>query len=183
MRSGPIAHAAIIISAAFALAGCNTSGQRPASLAPGGAVTVAFESIDGPPPSVFQKYVQGLEAEAQARRLAVVSREGPAQYRIRGYLAAHVRRGRASFSWVWDVYDAEQRRALRLAGEDAAGAAGRNAWSAADEAVLRRIARAGVERLAAFLNAGGTAREADAPAANAGQSVAAAPPATVLARR
>jgi hypothetical protein len=183
MRSGPIAHAVIVVSAALALAGCNTSGQGPASLAPGGAATVAFESIDGPPPGVFQKYVQGLEAEAQARQLAVVSRAGPAQYRVRGYLAAHVRRGRASFSWVWDVYDSEQRRALRLAGEDAAGKAGRNAWSAADDAVVRRIAKAGVERLVAFLNSGGAATDGDAPPARAGQAVAEVPPATVLARR
>jgi hypothetical protein len=142
---------------------------------------VAFESVAGPPPAVFQKYVQGLEAEAQARKIAVVSREGPAQYRVRGYLAAYVRRGRASFSWVWDVYDADQRRALRLAGEEAAGKAGRNAWSAADDPMLRRLAQAGMERLAAFLNAGGAAPAGDG--ARARQAAGEAAPATILAHR
>jgi hypothetical protein len=183
MRSGPVVHAVLIVSAAIGLAGCNTSGTGPAAFGQAGAPTVAFESVDGPPAGIFQKYVQGLEAEAQARQIAVVSREGPAQYRVRGYLAAQVRRGRASFAWVWDVYDAEQRRTLRIAGEEPAGQANRNVWAVADEALLRRLARAGMERLAGFLNGGGAAPAGDAPPARAGQAAAEAKPGSVLAQR
>ena len=46
-------------------------------------------------------------------------------------------------AWVWDVYDRNQQRALRLSGEEPAGKAGRDAWAAADDLVLRRIAQAG----------------------------------------
>ena len=49
-------------------------------------------------------------------------------------------------AWVWDVYDRDQQRALRLSGEEPAGKAGRDAWAAADDLVLRKIAQAGLER-------------------------------------
>jgi hypothetical protein len=182
-RAAPAIGLAISLVAALALAGCTTSGQRPAAFARGGAATVAFESVDGPPPEVFQKYVQNLTAEAKARQIAVVSREGPAQFRVRGYLAAAVRRGRTSFAWVWDVYDTDARRAVRIAGEEAAGRAGRDAWAAADDAMLRRIAQAGMERLAVFLNGGGEAPPRDSEPASAGPAVAGPAPATVLANR
>ena len=44
--------------------------------------------------------------------------------------AAIVDKGRAHISWVWDVYDADKRRVLRIAGEEAGGRAGANAWTA-----------------------------------------------------
>jgi hypothetical protein len=117
--------------------------------------TVTFESIDGPPPEVFRKLVASLNDEASARQVAVVPRQAAATYRVRGYVTALVERDKTSFSWVWDVYDSDKRRALRVTGEEpaAAGRRGRDAWSAADDQVLRGISRAGMERIAAFLNA------------------------------
>jgi len=54
---------------------------------------------------------------------------------------------------VWDVYDADKRRVLRIAGEEAGGRPGSNAWAAADEQVVRRIARTSIDRLVTFLAA------------------------------
>jgi hypothetical protein len=137
------------------IAGCSTAPQGPVAAVTPRGPTVAFESIDGPPESIFRKLVQDLNEEATARQLAVVSREGPAQYRVRGYLAALVegRRRATVIAWVWDVYDADRRRAVRLSGEEAASSAGRGTWAAADDRVLRQIARAGMDRLAAYLAA------------------------------
>jgi len=123
--------------------------------------TVAFESIDGPPPEVFRKLVTALNDEAGARRVAVVSRSSPATYRVRGYVSALVDRDRTTFAWVWDVYDSDRRRALRITGEEPAHAKPRRrdarieAWTAADDEVLRRMSRTGMERIAAFLNTPG----------------------------
>ena len=103
--------------------------------------TVAFESIDGPPPQVFDRMVSVLDSESKLRNLSIVSREGAASYRVRSYLAAQVIRGRTMIAWVWDVYDNNQQRALRLTGEEPAGKAGRDAWAAADDLVLRRSRR------------------------------------------
>jgi hypothetical protein len=115
--------------------------------------TVAFESIDGPPPAVFARLVSMLNEEAMAQRLAVASRNGSATYRVRGYVSAVVSRGQTSFVWVWDIYDGDKQRALRVTGEELAGSGHRrNAWAAADDRVIRRIVHNGIERIAGFLN-------------------------------
>ncbi len=56
---------------------------------------MAFESIDGPPPAVFDCAGPKLNQEAEARQVPIVTREGFAPYRIRGYMAVGVRRGQA----------------------------------------------------------------------------------------
>jgi hypothetical protein len=159
--------AALLFAAACALGGCANSGapggasgafaMAPAS----GGPTVAFESIDGPPPQVFDRMVGVLDSESKLRSLSIVSREGTAAYRVRSYLSAQVVRGKTMIAWVWDVYDRDHERALRLSGEEAAGQAGRDAWAAADDLVLRKIAQAGFSGLSNMIN--GTPQQ-DAPA-------------------
>jgi len=141
------------------LAGCAGSSNIPLASS-GSAVTgstIAFESIDGPPPDVFDRLVAALNDEAAARRIAVVSRASPAAYRVRSYLSAVVEGDKTSFAWVWDLYDNDRRRALRLSGEEPAARPGRSGWAGADDQVLRRMARDGMARLAAFLDAPGEA--------------------------
>jgi hypothetical protein len=130
--------------------------------------SIAFESIDGPPIAVFQNLVTTLSAEAQARQVRVVSRTADPAYRIRGYLAAIVVGGKSHISWVWDVYDADRRRVLRISGEEASGRPGANAWGAADEQMVRRIARSSIDRLVTFL-ASPPAPPAIEPGAQPGQ--------------
>jgi hypothetical protein len=147
---GVVAHwlrVALIAICGLGAAACTTTGSRP-----GPNATVAFESIDGPPPATFRKLVQKLNEEAEAKKVPVVSRETPAPYRIRGYVALGIQKKskRTIVSWVWDVYDAEQKRSFRLSGEEIAGPAGRDGWDAANDEVLGRVARAGMERLAAY---------------------------------
>lgn len=136
---------------ALGLAGCATDGRPTAEAAAANSATVAFESIDGPPVAVFQSLVDTLNGEATARRLPVVSRLGAAGYRVRAYLAVRTVKGRSSVRWVWDVYDADKRRALRIAGEEPLTPALRDPWAGADGEVLARIARRGFDRLAAYL--------------------------------
>src|SRR3984957_10201320 len=156
--------AVALLVVACALGGCAAGGgpNNAFAMAGGGGsgATVAFESIDGPPPQVFDRMVGVLDSESKLRNLSVVSREGQAAYRVRSYLAAQLYHGRTTIAWVWDVYDANQQRALRLSGEEPTGKAGRDAWTAADDLVLRRIAQAGLSRLTAM--AAGPA-PADAP--------------------
>ena len=143
----------VLLAAACALmlAACNLE-DHPGALTdqPRGA-TVAFESIDGLPPGQFRELVQALNSEAQARRLAVMSRESSSAYRVRGYLAAKVEKRQTTISWVWDVFDGDDRRALRITGEETAKGRHRDAWSVADDAMLQRIARSSMDQLAAFL--------------------------------
>jgi hypothetical protein len=161
--AGRTARAALLFAMLSGLAGCASGGAGGnASFAQaGGGATVAFESIDGPPPPVFDRMVNLLDSEAKLRNLAVVSRQDGAAYRVRSYLAAQIRGGKTTLAWVWDVYDRDQQRALRLTGEEPTGKpSGRDAWAAADDLVLRRIAQAGLSGLSGMIN--GTA-PADAP--------------------
>ena len=108
--------------AACALGGCASSGGPAGgafAMASGGAATVTFESIDGPPPQVFDRMVSVLDTESKLRNLAIVSRESAATYRVRSYLSAQVVRGRTMIAWVWDVYDGSQQRALAPVGRRA----------------------------------------------------------------
>lgn len=99
----------------------------------------------------FQSLVRSLEQEAETRQLAFVSRTGAAQYHVRGYASAHIRHKRATtIVWVWDIYDSSQERTLRVSGEQA-GTNGRRGWAAADDQVIRNIAKDGMTQLAGFL--------------------------------
>ncbi|MBU6463308.1 MAG: hypothetical protein KGK01_18295 [Bradyrhizobium sp.] len=170
-RAGRAVIAAALLVAACGLGGCAGGGAASNSFAmaggggSGNGSTVAFESIDGPPPQVFDRMVGVLDSESKLRNLTIVSRDGQASYRVRSYLAAEVSRGRTAIAWVWDVYDSNQQRALRLSGEEPAGKAGRDAWASADDLVLRRIAQAGFSGLTAMVN--GTAPADTPPAAPA----------------
>src|SRR6187431_1684904 len=168
------AMAAALLAIACGFGGCAGGGASGPMAASGGA-TVAFESIDGPPPPVFDRMVGVLDSESKLRNLQIVSREGAAAYRVRSYLAAQVSRGRTTIAWVWDVYDRDQQRALRLSGEEPAGKAGRDAWAAADDLILRKIAQAGLSGLAGMIN-GPAPVEAPPPApALRGPAMASAP--------
>jgi hypothetical protein len=158
----------VVAAVAVSAGGCSMSSSSNGRASLAGPLssgsTIAFESIDGPPPEVFGRLVTSLNEEAGSRQIAVVSRSGAATYRVRGYMSAIVERDKTTFAWVWDVYDTDKRRALRITGEEPGAASRRrDAWAAADEAVLRRMARSGMERMAVFLNSPAPAAPAAAP--------------------
>ena len=134
--------------AALALAGCETDQQGMAnSVQPRGA-TVAFDSIDGLPATQFRTLVNNLNQEAQSRRIAVLPRAQTVAYRVRGYFAAAVEKGRTTVSWVFDVFDRDERRALRISGS--APVSGKD-WAAADSDLMQQVAQSSMNELAGFL--------------------------------
>lgn len=164
----------------LALGACQTDGS---GMAGAGGQTLAFDTIDGPPPATFDKLVGQLNSEAETRRVAVVSRAGGASYRVKGYLAMHVERGKASVAYAWDVYDRNQTRVARVAGEEPAGplkGSLADGWAACDDKVLARIAGKSMASLAETLGVGGTA---PAPASAPSSAPDTAPAATEPAAR
>lgn len=149
--TGRVIRPLLAAASVLALAGCGPDGPPNLTAAQPRGASVAFESIDGPPPDKFRKLVENLNEEAQTRRLAVASRESPSAYRVRGYLAAKVTKHETTVSWVWDVFDGDQHRALRITGEESVKSNHRDAWVIADDAMLRRIARSSMDQLASFL--------------------------------
>jgi hypothetical protein len=158
------------IFGAFALAvlaaACTTTG-----LPTGQRTTVAFERIDGLPPALFDRYVRKLNEEAEARQVPVVTREGFAPYRIKGYVSVWTRKRQATMSWVWEVFDSNGQRVLRIEGDEKAGTAGRDAWLTVNDEVLARAARSGMEQLSVYFRS----PDFQAPAVASGPSQAAPP--------
>ena len=171
LRPRRAALALLLLGFGVAAGGCVTDRRLDAMASAGGGATLTFESIDGPPPQVFQHFVEALEAEAKGRALPIASRVGAATYRVRAYLAAQIVRGKTSIAWVFDVYDASQQRALRLAGDEPAGRTGRDAWTGADPQMLRRIAQSGIAGVATLMN-GSAPSPAPTPAPPQGPAVA-----------
>lgn len=163
-RASLVCRGALAVLLTVLVSACSETTSSNASLstaAPASGPTLAFDSIDGPPVNAFNRLVDNLTSEAQARQLSIASREGVANYRVRGYLAAQVVRGRTLVSWVWDVYDDDKFRVLRITGEEAGGRSGGDPWAVADEAMLRKIARSSMDRLSAYLRNPGSPVEPD----------------------
>lgn len=164
-RTGLQGWRAILLSFGVALSAgaCTTDGASVSHTLGFAGPTVAFDSIDGPPVELFHKLVDDLNAQARARHVAVVAQGAPASYRVRGYLAAHMDRGRNFVTWVWNVYDSDHRMALRITGDEQAGRRGGDAWVAVDDELLQRIARLSMDQLVSYLAAPG-ASPAEPPA-------------------
>jgi hypothetical protein len=165
----------IAVAASLALGGCITTGTQQISPTAAEGATIIFESVDGPPRPVSARLAKSLDQEAAARKLVVVTRGGQALYHIRTYLAAHADGGKTTLAWALDVYDAERKRAFRLNGEERA--VGPNAWAAANDEVLRRIASTSIAQLMTFIAAdrtGAATAEAPAPAGTAAPAPAVA---------
>jgi hypothetical protein len=161
-----------MFASAFAcllLAACQTdNGLVTGSLSQNTPRAIAFESIDGPPPTVFERLVAQLTKEAEARKLPVVSRANQGAWRVRLYLAAHLQKKQAVISWVGDVFDTSYDRAFRVSGEEPVSPARRDVWALADDAVLARIAAKSLDAIVAQMNAPG-ASPSPAPAEPAGR--------------
>lgn len=146
-----------VLLAALALGACQTNGggNKPvaASSISSGSKTIAFESIDGAPEPVFDRLVADLSEQAKAKQIPIVSRESPAAYRVRGYLAASVANGKGEVDWVWDVFDADSDRVLRVAGREKLGP-GKDVWAKLDDATVQRIAAQSLDEISTRLSGG-----------------------------
>ncbi|WP_371346928.1 hypothetical protein [Ancylobacter sp. IITR112] len=168
-----------VLLAALALGACQTNGggNKPVAAASisSGNRTIAFESIDGPPEPVFDRLVADLSDQAKAKQIPVVSRGSQAAYRVRGYLAASVANGKGEVDWVWDVFDADSDRVLRVAGREKLGP-GKDVWNNLDDATVQRIAAQSLDEISTRLAGGTPAAVTAAPAAGAQPDPADAPP-------
>lgn len=145
-----------------ALAACQTAG--PAG-SPAG-VPIAMEIGDGPPSPVRTAFASELVAAASERQVEIVGVGAPARYRARGYLSAETSaQGETSLAFVWDVFDAQKRRATRLTGSSPVRAAAANPWSGLDKEALAKLAAQSMDEIAGFLAESKGTRTADAGAA------------------
>ncbi len=152
----------LALGAVLALAGCQTAGQAVVS-APG--VPVAVESIEGAPQGVSSALQGELASAAEQRRMTLVGAGSDARYRVRGYLSAEpTADGGTEVAFVWDVFDAEKRRAKRVTGAKPIRTAGATPWDGLDRDALRRLAEESLNEIAGFLVADAGPAAGPAPA-------------------
>lgn len=143
--------------AAFTLSACSSgsmggmfssSGNGGKSMAP-----ISFAPIIGAPGKVASDLTGQLIAESKKNRIPVVTEKGqPAEYTVRGYLAASQDKNANKLAYIWDVTDKSGKRVHRILGEETAPAAqGRDAWSSFDQAALQKIATKTAGELAEWL--------------------------------
>ncbi len=113
-------------------------------------IPVALESIDGAPAPIRTALAEELATAATDRKVDLVGASAEARYRVRGYLSTAIEDGETKVAYVWDVFDAQNRRAKRLAGSSPAPVA---SISALDKQALAKLALASMGEIADFLSA------------------------------
>ncbi len=144
-------HLALAAALALLAAGCNetTTASRAPITAPG--VPIAVDSIAGAPDTVRGTFVSALSNEAQTRQVEIVDPATNPRFRVRGYLAAQpTEDGQTALSFVWDVFDAQKRRAQRVQGA-AVARAGAGDWSGIDQTTVSKAASESMQQIAEFL--------------------------------
>jgi hypothetical protein len=149
LPSPTLAASALACGLACGLASCQTAGS------PAGK-PIAFESIEGAPAEVRTALAGELAFAATARQVELAGTGSPARYRVRGYLKTEpTADGGTALAFVWDVFDADQRRARRVTGSAPIKAAsGKNPWDGLDKEALARLAARSMDEIATFLAAG-----------------------------
>ncbi len=158
------------------LAACQETGGGLAAGAPASArieapgVPIAIESIEGAPEGVKGKLASALAGEAAVRRIALTT-SGEARYRVRGYVATYRGDGGGTvLAYVWDVFDASDKRARRIEGTSLARADAKgDPWASIDADALQQAASTGMNEIAAFLVTLDAAPVSNVTAANGGR--------------
>jgi hypothetical protein len=148
------------------LAACQESGTFTAQRGSPAGIPVALESIDGVPATTRNALTSELTAAASSRQVDLAGASSAARYRVRGYVSKETTaEGGTALAFVWDVYDAEKRRAKRLtgsspiAGSDPAGL---------DKETLAKLAAMSMDEIAEFLAESKSAPTVTADASGAG---------------
>ncbi len=143
----------MLMAAALAagLSACNdsTTASRAPTLAPG--VPIAVDSISGAPDAVRGSFSSAMSSEANMRRVDIVDPATNPRYRVRGYLAAQpTEDGQTALAFVWDVFDAQKKRAQRMEGATVARSSTGD-WSGVDQTTVTKAASESMDQIAQFL--------------------------------
>ncbi len=114
---------------------------------------IAFAPIIGAPPQISNELTGQLTTAARRANIPVVTERGkPADYTVRGYLAASQDRKNNKLAYIWDVTDKAGKRVHRILGEEVTPTrAGRDAWASFDKSALEKIASKTATDLAKWL--------------------------------
>lgn len=149
------------IFAALALTGCmaNTGvpAPEPEAASPPDQI-IAFEPVAGIPDDRSTVLAEELVTGAIDRGITVVPRDSDdVTLRLQGHFSAARAGSTTRLTYVWDIFDREERRVHRLRGTETVDAGLPDPWQAVTDEVLRRAARQSVTDLAGWLDEGAPA--------------------------
>ena len=145
----------ILAALGAGLAGCQTGGSMSfASLtSPDRGMPLTVESIDGPPAPVQTAIVDELASAAARNNVDLVTDGSPVRYRVRGYLTPDTSApGKPALAYVWDVFDAQKRRATRVSGSSSLKVSRKDPWEGLDKEALAKLAADSMAEIASFLS-------------------------------
>lgn len=149
---GRLAAAAL---AAVLLAGCVETagdfGASPPASARATGIPVSLVSLSGAPEPVIARISSTISLQAARRNLQIVGIDGNPRYQLRGFVSAQAGGSGNEIAWAFDIYDAQRRRARRLAGEEAVRADG-DVWSSLSDADLQKVANKVLDQIVLFLS-------------------------------
>jgi hypothetical protein len=153
---------ALSVAAVFGVAACQDVGfeaSAPPRLAPG--VPIAVEAIEGPPAEVTGALNAALVQAAADHQVMLVDDAQTPRFRLKGYVTAdQAADGKTELAYVWDVFDASNRRAQRVTGIVETASDPANPWAQLDDKALKRIAGKSMDGIADFLASASTVSSA-----------------------
>jgi hypothetical protein len=137
----------------LALGGCQEVGFEasvPSRMAPG--IPISVEAVEGPPDAVQSAFSAAFAQAAANHEVTIVDAGQAARFRLKGYLTADTAQdGKTALTYVWDVFDAANRRAQRVTGVEVTAGDPADPWSHVDDRALQRVAGKSMDGIADFL--------------------------------
>lgn len=167
-RIKPARAVVLVIAAAFALAGCESStnilggAQAPGpetSLAAPPSTSASTQTarleiapVIGAPENISRDLQNQLTSSMERNRITVARAPGgKGEYTLRGYIVAAREKTGSKISYIWDVTDQSGKRANRITGEVFAPGGGADPWAAVSPQVIQNIADKTAVQLASTL--------------------------------
>ncbi|MGL4637466.1 MAG: hypothetical protein ACRCWF_15900 [Beijerinckiaceae bacterium] len=149
MISGAAMLAAGLLSACTETASDFNANAEPRVKVPG--VPVALVSLQGAPETFTSRLSSAISQQAARREIVIVGIDGNPRYQVRGYVSAQTgATGASELAWVFDVFDAQRKRAQRISGVEPLRSGG-DIWNSLSDQDIQKIAFKSVDDIAAFL--------------------------------
>ncbi|MCW6510217.1 hypothetical protein [Lichenifustis flavocetrariae] len=126
--------------------------------------TVALASLEGAPAALADRYRAVFDRAAADREITVTDAKA-ARYLVRGYLSAYPSESGTDLAYVYDIFDANQRRVERVNDVLTVPDHAADAWALLDDKTMASLAGRSADDLAVALAGMPEARQSLAEAA------------------
>ena len=126
--------------------------QSPVQAQPASQSKLAMAPIVGAPDAINKQVGQQLQTALEKQRVQITKPGEKADYTLRGYMVAAKEKAGVKVSYIWDLTDANGKRANRIQGEEFAnGGDAKDPWAVVSEPITQTISDKTATSLAASL--------------------------------